>query len=94
METLGRSTFVVGLRFKNMVEFARGGMDPFGLADRLQIEDSWAYQHITTWNFLPFQLQHAGAAPVWVVQVAFVLWGAGLVALALTFSRLIRVLRH
>jgi hypothetical protein len=94
METLGRSTFVVGLRFKNMVEFARGGMDPFGLADRLQIEDPWAYQHITTWNFLPFQLQHAGAAPVWVVQVAFVLWGAGLVALALTFSRLIRVLRH
>jgi hypothetical protein len=90
METLGRSTFVVGLRFKNIVEFARGGVDPFGLANRLSIEDPWAYQHITSWNFLPFQLLQAGEAPAWVVQLAFVLWSAVLVALVWTLWRLRR----
>jgi hypothetical protein len=92
METLGRSTFVVGLRMKNIVEFARGGMDPFGLANRLQIEDPWAYEHITSWNFLPFQLQHAGQVPAWVVQLAFGLWWAGLAALIWTRLRLRRAL--
>jgi hypothetical protein len=94
METMGRSIFVVGQRIKNIIEFARGGLDPFGLASRLPNEDLWAYEHITTWNFLPFQLQHAGQAPAWVVQLAFGLWGAGLVALALTLTRLRRAIRH
>jgi len=90
METLGRSTFVVGLRMKNIVEFARGGMDPFGLANRLPIEDPWAYQHITSWNFLPFQLQHSGEAPGWVVMLAFALWGGALTGLIWTLWRLWR----
>ena len=94
METLGRSTFVVGLRFKNIVEFASGRVDPFGLASWLPNEDLWAYEHITSWNFLPFQLQHAGQAPAWVVQLVFVLWSLGLVALAFTLTRLRRALRH
>jgi len=93
MDTLGRSTFVVGLRFKNIIAFARGGADPFGLANRLPIEDPWAYQHITSWNFLPFQLQHAGQATAWVVQLAFGLWWAALVALVWTLWRLHRALR-
>ena len=86
MDILGRSTFVVGLRFKNIVEFALGRIDPFGLAGA--IDDPWDYQHITSWNFLPFQLHHAGQAPAWAVQIAFALWGAALVALVLTLIRL------
>jgi hypothetical protein len=93
MVTLGRSIFVVGLRFKNMLVFASGKADPFGLASWLPNEDSWAFEHITTWNFLPFQLQHAGQAPAWVVQLVFALWGVGLVALALTLTWLWIVLK-
>jgi hypothetical protein len=92
MDLLGRSAFVVGLRIKNIVEFARGKMDPFGLANRPGIYDEWDYQHITSWNFLPFQLQHAGQAPGWVVQIAFVLWGAALVGLVWTLWRLKKAL--
>jgi hypothetical protein len=92
METLGRSIFVVGLRFKNIIEFARGRTDPFGLANRLPNEDLWAYEHITSWNFLPFQLQHAGQAPGWVVELAFALWCAALLGLVWTLWRLRGVL--
>jgi hypothetical protein len=88
MEMLGRSTFVVGLRFKNIVEFALGRNNPFGLAGA--VDDPWDYQHITSWNFLPFQLQHAGQAPAWVVQLTFALWGAAVVALIWTLWRLHR----
>lgn len=94
MDSLGRSIFVVGLRIKNIVEFARGVTDPFGLAIGHGIEDAWDYQHITSWNFLPFQLQHAGQAPPWVVGLAFGLWCTGLVALGLTLMRLRRTIRH
>jgi hypothetical protein len=92
MELLGRSTFVVELRIKNIVEFARGKMDPFGLANRPGIYDQWDYEHITSWNFLPFQLQHAGQAPAWVVLVAFGLWWAVLIGLVWTLWRLRSVL--
>jgi hypothetical protein len=88
LETLGRPVFVVALRFRNIVEFARGKADAFGLASRLPDQDPWAYEHITSWNFLPFQLQHAGQAPAWVVQLAFALWAASLIALAWTLVRL------
>jgi hypothetical protein len=86
MDMLGRSSFVVGLRFKNIVEFALGRVDPFGLANA--VDDPWDYQHLTSWNFLPFQLQHAGQAPAWVVQLTLALWWAGLVGLILTLWRL------
>jgi hypothetical protein len=88
METLGRSIFVVGLRIKNIVAFAGGRMDPFGLAHQSGVYDDWDYQHITSWNFLPFQLQHAGQAPAWVVQLVFTIWWAGLVGLVWTLWRL------
>jgi hypothetical protein len=87
-EMLGRSTFVVGLRFKNIVEFALGRTDPFGLAGR--VDDAWDYQHITSWNFLPFQLHHAGQAPAWAVQLTFAMWGGAVVALIWTLWRLHR----
>jgi hypothetical protein len=88
METLGHPTFVVALRFKNIVAFALGKMDAWGLNNHAMTEDSWDYVHITTWNFLPFVLRRVGEAPAWVVKLCFELWMAGLVALAWAFWRL------
>jgi hypothetical protein len=88
METLGHPTFVIALRFKNIAAFALGKMDAWGLNNYAMHWDEWDYVHITTWNFLPFLLRRVGAAPGWVVNVAFALWGAALVALAAVLWRL------
>jgi hypothetical protein len=82
METLGHPTFVILLRMRNIVAFALGKMDAWGLNNHAMTEDPWDYVHITTWNFLPFLLRRVGVAPAWAVDVVFVVWGAGLVALA------------
>ncbi len=91
METLGHPTFVVALRFKNIVAFALGKMDAWRLNNHAMTEDPWDYVHITTWNFLPFLLKRVDAAPEWVVRIAFSLWGAALLALAWTLVRLRKV---
>lgn len=88
METLGHPTFVIALRFKNIVAFALGKMDAWGLNNESMTQDAWDYVHITTWNFLPFLLRRVGAAPGWVVDTAFAVWGAGLAALAAVLWRL------
>lgn len=93
METLGHPTFVIALRFKNIVAFALGKMNAWGLNNDEMGYDSWDYVHITTWNFLPFLLRRVGAAPRWVVDLAFVVWGAGLAALSGTLWRLKQSLR-
>jgi hypothetical protein len=36
--------------------------------------DQWDYQHITTFNFLPFVLRRMGAAPSLMVGAAFSAW--------------------
>jgi hypothetical protein len=82
METLGHPTFVIALRFKNIVAFAFGKMDTWGLNTDAMGYDQWDYVHITTWNFLPFLLRRVGAAPRWVVDVALITWIAGLAALS------------
>ncbi len=92
MDNFGHPMFVIGLRLKNIVAFALGKMDTWGLNTPAMYVDQWDYAHITTWNFLPFVLQRMGAAPAWVVRVAFVAWGAGLAALAAVMVRLQRVL--
>jgi hypothetical protein len=92
METLGHPTFVVALRFKNIVAFALGKMDEWGLNNEAMSEDPWDYVHITTWNFLPFLLRRIGAAPAWVVDAAFAAWGAGLAGLASALWRLRTIL--
>ena len=92
METLGHPTFVVALRFKNIVAFALGKMDAWGLNNHAMTEDPWDYVHITTWNFLPFVLRRVGEAPAWVVKLGFGLWIAGLGVLAGIFWRLNRLL--
>ena len=88
METLGHPTFVIALRFKNIVAFALGKMDAWGLNTDDMGYDPWDYVHITTWNFLPFLLRRVGAAPRWVVNIAFAVWFAGLAALAAAFWKL------
>ena len=90
METLGHPTFVIALRFKNIAAFALGKMDAWGLNNESMTQDPWDYVHVTTWNFLPFLLRRVGAAPRWVVNVAFAVWAAGIAALVLACRELIR----
>ncbi len=90
METLGHPTFVIALRSTNIVAFALGKMDAWGLNTEAMHWDPWDYVHITTWNFLPFLLRRVGAVPGWVVNTAFAVWIAAVVALAWV----LRQLRH
>lgn len=82
METLGHPTFVIALRFKNVLAFALGKMDAWGLSNHAMTEDPWDYVHITTWNFLPFLLRRVGAAPNWVVNTSLRIWVAAVAAFA------------
>jgi len=93
METFGHPTFVIGLRCKNIVAFALGKMDAWGLNTDDITYDHWDYIHITTWNFLPFLLHRVGAAPGWVVDTAFAVWLVALAALAAALRRLRSVLK-
>jgi hypothetical protein len=93
METLGHPTFVIALRFKNIVAFTLGKMDAWGLNTPSMAQDQWDYVHVTTWNFLPFLLRRVGEAPGWVVNTAFAIWIAGIAALAWVMLRL-RTLSH
>jgi hypothetical protein len=93
METLGHPTFVIALRFKNIVAFALGKMDQWGLNNHAMTEDPWDYVHITTWNILPFLLRRVGVAPGWVVKICLSVWIAGVVGLTWVLWRLREVLR-
>jgi len=88
METLGHPTFVIALRLKNIAAFALGKMDAWGLNNDEMGYDQWDYVHITTWNYFPFLLRRVGAAPRWVVDTAFAVWGVGMAALAAAVWRL------
>jgi hypothetical protein len=91
METLGHPMLVIALRLKNIVAFASGRMDRWGLTNIAMTEDPWDYVHITTWNFLPFLVRRVGEAPSWVVKTLFVIWGTALVALGLVLRQLTKV---
>ena len=93
METLGHPTFVIALRFKNILAFALGKMDAWGLNNEAMTQDAWDYVHLTTWNFLPLLLRRVGAAPGWVVKTAFAVWLAAITALASVLLRLQSILR-
>ena len=88
METFGHPTFVIALRFKNIVAFALGKMDAWGLNTDAMGWDAWDYVHITTWNFLPFLLRRVGAAPAWVVNSVLAIWIAAVAALGAVLLRL------
>ena len=88
----GRPTWVLALRFENILAFALGKRDSWGLTTISMTQDPWDFQHLTAWNLLPFQLQHAGQAPAWVVAISFALWGASLGLLAWALWRLRQLL--
>jgi hypothetical protein len=94
METLGHPTWVVLLRFKNIVGFALDKRAAWGLNTPAMFQDSWDATHITTWNFLPSLLRHVGQAPLWAVHVLYGVWAAAGLALLFTSARLARVLMH
>jgi hypothetical protein len=87
-DDFGHPQWVIWLRFKNIVAFALGKMDAWGLNTDSMTYDQWDYQHITTWNFLPFVLRRVGAAPRWVVDAMFGLWVTGMAALTFALIRL------
>ena len=88
IDNFGQPMFVIGQRLENIVGFAFGKMDAWGLNTPAMASDQWDYVHITCWNFLPFLLRRVGVAPAWAVNVAFAAWGAGLVALGWVGLRL------
>ena len=92
MDNFGHPTFVIGLRLKNILAFALGKMDAWGLNTPAMTQDPWDYVHISTWNFLPFLLKRVGEAPMWVVDIAFAFWSASLAALAWVLWQLRRAL--
>ena len=75
-----RHPFVIALRFKNIVAFATGKMDEWGLNNEAMKQDPWDYVHITTFNFLPFLLARVGKSARWVVQLVAVMWVTALAA--------------
>ena len=91
MESFGHPTFVIALRFKNIVAFALGKMNAWGLNTEEMGQDPWDYVHITCWNFLPFLLRRVGVAARWVVDVAFFIWIIAIGALGASLVRLRRV---
>jgi hypothetical protein len=80
-DDFGHPRWVIWLRFKNIVAFALGKMGAWGLNTDSMTYDQWDYQHITTWNFLPFVLRRVGAAPKWVIDGAFAIWCAAIAGL-------------
>jgi hypothetical protein len=94
METLGHPTWVVFLRFKNIVAFVLHKRAAWGLNTPAMFQDSWDAMHITTWNFLPSLLRHVGQAPHWTVDVLYGVWIVVGLTLLLTSGKLARVLMH
>jgi hypothetical protein len=80
-DDFGHPQWIIWLRLKNIAAFALGKMDAWGLKTDSMAYDQWDYQHITTWNFLPFVLRRMGAAPKWVVDAAFAACATGIVVL-------------
>jgi hypothetical protein len=92
-DDLGHPQWVIWLRFKNIVAFALGRMDAWGLNTDAMTYDQWDYQHITCWNFLPFVLRRIGSAPMWIVDLALMCWFAAIGSLFYCFWRLLKVSR-
>jgi hypothetical protein len=93
METFGHPTFVIALRFKNIVAFALGKMEEWELNTDAMGWDQWDYIHITTWNFLPNLLRRVGVAPMWTVNIVRAVWLVALAALGAVLVRLRNSLR-
>ena len=91
-QTFGGHTWVVFLRFKNIVAFLLGRRDAWGLNSPSMNQDPWDAAHLGAWNFLPSLLRHIGVAPMWVVYVLDCVWFAVALVLAVVLVRLVRIL--
>ncbi len=87
-DDFGHPQWVIWMRFKNIIAFALGKMDAWGLNTDAMTYDQWDFQHITCWDFLPFVLKRIGAAPRWVVDLTFGLWAAAIAFLGLSLAKL------
>jgi hypothetical protein len=87
-DDFGHPQWVICLRFKNIVAFALGKMDAWGLNTDSMGYDQWDYQHLTCWNFLPFVLRRVGAAPKWVLDMMFAVWSVSVAGLAYVLFKL------
>jgi hypothetical protein len=94
METFGHPTWVIFLRFKNIIAFALHRRAAWGLNTFAMFQDAWDAAHITTWNFLPSLLHHIGQAPLWAVHVLYGVWSGVALALILASVKLVQVLSH
>ena len=92
-DDFGHPQWIIWLRLKNIAAFALGKAAAWGLVTDSMGYDQWDYQHITTWNFLPFVLRRIGEAPAWMVNTASVVWAVALVLLTLTLIRLCVTMR-
>jgi hypothetical protein len=92
MDTFGRHTFVVLLRFKNIAAFALNKRDAWALNTPTMFVDPWDAAHITAWNFLPSLVRHIGVTPLWVVHILYGVWVAVALALIFVSAKLIRSL--
>jgi hypothetical protein len=90
--SVGRPSWVILLRMKNIFAFATGKMEAWGLSSPDMTDDAWDYVHMRCWNFLPFLLKRVGEAPMWAVRVVFTVWTLGIAALGGTLWRLQAVL--
>jgi len=88
-DDFGHPQWVIWLRFRNIVAFMLGKMNAWNLNTDSMTYDQWDYQHITCWNFLPFVLRRLGAAPKWVVKVAFAIWYAAIAGLLYLTSKMV-----
>jgi len=91
-DDFGHPQWIIWLRFKNIAAFALGKTEAWGLVTDSMQYDQWDYQHITTWNFLPWVLRRIGEAPAWMTDAAFALWATELILLVLVLTRLCRAL--
>jgi hypothetical protein len=94
MDLFGHPKFVIGLRFKNIAAFLSGKMQASVLMDPSMIDDPWDYEHITTFNFLPFVLQRVGETPRWLINAAVGAWLAvvmGLISLLIFLGKQARL---
>ena len=87
-DDFGHPQWIIWLRFRNIVAFALGKMDTWGLNTDSMGYDQWDFQHITTWNFLPFVLRRMGEAPRWAVNFAFLVWELANALMVISLLRL------
>lgn len=92
METFGRHTWVVLLRFRNIAAFALDRRDAWGLNTPAINQDPWDAAHLATWNFLPALMHHIGAIPLLAVHALYVAWVVAALALVFVSAMLVRIL--